>query len=120
MARLPKLEQAANHNGTLKRPEGPEAATGSLGRRLPWWGLPTGEWGPRLGPSRQGGPPDTWGCPPGACSPITLYLSGRLTRESPSQSQVPGKESDWPSLSHVPIPGSITVAMAGSHGHRII
>lgn len=55
MARLPKLEQAANHNGILKRPEGPEAATGSLGRRLPWWGLPTGERAPDwVRPGRAG------------------------------------------------------------------
>lgn len=120
MARLPKLEQTADHNGILKRLEGPEVAASSLGRRLPWWGLPTGEQGPRLGPSRQGRPPDTWGCPLGACSAITLFLGGHLSRESPSQSKVPGKEFDWPSLSHMPIPGPITVAMAGSHGHRIM
>lgn len=35
MARLPKLEQAANHKSILKRPEGPEAATSSLAGRLP-------------------------------------------------------------------------------------
>lgn len=34
-ARLPTLEQAANHNCIEKRPEGPEAASSILGWKLP-------------------------------------------------------------------------------------
>lgn len=85
MARLPNLEQATNHKGILKRPGGSEAATSSPGGKVPQWGLPTGGLRPRLGPSRCGRPPDTRGCPLGACSSFTLCLGDHLTWKSPFQ-----------------------------------
>lgn len=65
-ARLPKLDQAANHNNLLKRPEGPEAATSSLGGGCP--GRLHRRTGPSLGPWRHSRPPDTQSRPPGAYS----------------------------------------------------
>ena len=132
MARQPKLEQAANHYGILKRPE-EAASTESPGRNS----------GPCLGSSRSDKPPDSRKfVPPGACSPLpsvwaaispgktwpldlrdhppvqSLGWKERLLFLQVSMCIVSGKDSDWPSLSHVPIPEPITVA--GSCGHKVM
>lgn len=99
-------------------------------------GSPRRSSGSCLGPSRNDKPPDTGAAhqePPlpavWEASSLGKTLSLDLRNHPPSPKSlspkvhvyiVAGKHSDWPSLSHVPIPEPITVAVAGSHGHRIM
>lgn len=135
MARLLKLEQAANHKCILKRPEGPEAAPNMLRRRRPS-GISPQEDGAPSGSFQAWQATRSLGLPTRSLFPFYLCLGGHLNceniairpqkppfhskvhrkREVFSLRTVPGKDSDWPSLSQVPIPEPITVAVAGSHG----
>lgn len=133
-AGLPKLDQEANHNNLLKRPEAlrqppaawEEAAQGvSKGGRGPAWvrGGTAGHPTPRA--ARQElilfHPLSGWPPPLGIALPVQRPQRRRsLFSLQMFMCTVPGKDSDWLGWSHVPVLGTITVAVAGSHGHRIM